>query len=399
MFIKVLCRSYLALLSFWLYGCGNEPINPNLLTIEILIQETDFEILKSKREEALEIGMLISNTRDLVDAQILINDSSYNARIRLKGDWLDHLENDKWSFRINLKGKTWNGLDEFSIHAPKIRSNLDEYVLHQFCVKEGILAPKYEFVNVVLNHDTMGLYALEEHFDQQMLVNNNRDQGVIVKFSENGLWKRRRETGKSFESFNESFEKAEIRAFSMKQIEKDTALNIQFQKAKDLLEKYQSSNFTASDIFNLPVLARYYAITDILRSHHATIWHNMRFYFDPTVNLLEPVMFDGYTPKGIDEPWYHITHYHFARNEKREQKGSIYDSEKNIFTNDEFVRHYKKELNRMTKRDYLETILNNILIKSREYQKAINLIDEDYNYDIDYIYNNAKKIRKAFKFE
>ena len=52
----------------------------------------------------------------------------------------------------------------------------------------------------------------------------------------------------------------------------------------------------------------------------------------------------------------------------------------------------------MTKQDYLDTILNSILIKSEEYQEAINLLNEDYNYDINYIYNNAKKIRKAFKF-
>ncbi|MBL4655201.1 MAG: hypothetical protein JKY33_05205 [Bacteroidia bacterium] len=124
----------------------------------------------------------------------------------------------------------------------------------------------------------------------------------------------------------------------------------------------------------------------------------MRFYYDPTLRLLEPVMFDGYTPKGIKRDWYHMTHYHFARNEKRKQKGPIYEAEKNIFYNDEFVKYYKKEINRMTKQDYLDTILNSILVKSEEYQEAINLLNEDYNYDINYIYNNAKKIRKAFKF-
>ena len=41
------------------------------------------------------------------------------AKLRLKGDWLDHLKGDQWSFRVETASdKSWNRLKTFSIQNP-----------------------------------------------------------------------------------------------------------------------------------------------------------------------------------------------------------------------------------------------------------------------------------------
>ena len=60
---------------------------------------------------------------------IEINGKKYKADIRLKGDWIDHLTGDKWSFRIKLKGdKTIQGMKKFSIHHPITRGFINEWI-------------------------------------------------------------------------------------------------------------------------------------------------------------------------------------------------------------------------------------------------------------------------------
>ncbi|MBL4655542.1 MAG: CotH kinase family protein, partial [Bacteroidia bacterium] len=236
MLIKFSNRSLLVTIICCLLSCSDDRINHELKVINIRVKQSALVKLAQEREEALQFGMLISNPDDFVEAKLLINDTVYKAKIRLKGDWLDHLEEDKWSFRINLKGKTWNGLDEFSLHAPKIRSFLDEYVLHQFCLKEEILVPKYEFVYVTFNDHSWVLYALEEHFDEQMLVAQRDSKGLILKFSEDTLWNRRHELGIGNQNFTKGFLGANIEAFSKKKIDQNSVLQFQFKNAKKLME-------------------------------------------------------------------------------------------------------------------------------------------------------------------
>ena len=55
-------------------------------------------------------------------AEIRWADRSVRVKLRLKGDLPDHLEGDKWSFRIHTRdGNAIMGMRRFSIQAPKTR--------------------------------------------------------------------------------------------------------------------------------------------------------------------------------------------------------------------------------------------------------------------------------------
>ena len=52
---------------------------------------------------------------------------------------------------------------------------------------------------------------------------------------------------------------------------------------------------TTSEVFDLNLLAKYFAIVDLVNAKHAAAWHNIRFYYDPFQSKLVPIGFDGDT--------------------------------------------------------------------------------------------------------
>ena len=131
----------------WINSLSNEIDN-----IYIDIKFSDFNKLVKKREEALRKEVLISNKDDFVNATIRNNERKINARIRLKGDWTDHLKDPKkWSFRVKLKNdEVLYGMNKFSLHHPYTRNYIWESVFHKF-LKEKEL-PFFCMVWLHLSH-------------------------------------------------------------------------------------------------------------------------------------------------------------------------------------------------------------------------------------------------------
>jgi hypothetical protein len=144
--------------------------SPQSLHIEI--KSKGLKTLHSKREKAINDGLLITEKDSWVKGTIsgLKKSKDKKIKLRLKGDWLDHLKGDKWSFRVKVAdSEKWNNLSVFSLQDPSTRSHLKEWVLHQWFKKENILTTEYDFINLKINETSKGLYVYEEHFDKSIL--------------------------------------------------------------------------------------------------------------------------------------------------------------------------------------------------------------------------------------
>ena len=269
------------------------------------IDSKSMRVLEKKRKEALAAGLLIQGKKDWVDAQMSDSNRVFPVKLRLKGDWTDHLQGKKWSFRIALKkGRSWNRLKTFSVHTPSTRYHLHEWLLHEFWKREGVLTTYYDFVRLGLNDKELGLYALEEHFEKQLLERQHRREGPILKLSEEGFW-----LGINRQLANHGYQKqddlmaimerknAPTKVFNEKTIRKNPTLDAAWKTASILLEGFQQGTLGVEDVFDLDKLAKYYAIADLFNAHHALTWHNQRFYFNPVLGKLEPIGFDGFGAK------------------------------------------------------------------------------------------------------
>ena len=74
----------------------------------------------------------------------------------------------------------------FSLQSPKRSAWINEWILHQWYKYEG-LALRYEYVKLYINGKSYRVYALEESFDKELIENNHRREGPIIKFDESLL--------------------------------------------------------------------------------------------------------------------------------------------------------------------------------------------------------------------
>ena len=287
----------------------------NFKSIQILFKEKRFNKIKAKRDEALTVGVLQTEDNDIVPAVINYNGEAYKADIRLKGDWTDHLEGDKWSFRIKLKnGHTIMGMRKFSIHHPGTRGYLNEWLYHKAIKDKGIMGLRYGFLEGFLHVDLkeldtvltkeVGLYAIEETFDKRLIENNQRKVGVIFKLTEDDMWKESakthelaRSTGTSATGkYNPRYgkeNKMTITAYGLKGIFEDEALNKQFILAKNLLNSYKNGQLPISEVFDVEVTAKFTALANLFGGVHGLTPHNLRFFYNPITSMIEPIAFDN----------------------------------------------------------------------------------------------------------
>jgi hypothetical protein len=279
----------------------------DLATIFLDIPFDSLLSIEEKRTEALISGILLTSDDDFVPADMHLNDGkSFPVKIRLKGDWTDHLVGDKWSFRIHVDDSQQAvlGMRRFSIQAPETRNYEKEWIYHQNLLQEGILTPRYYFINVVQNGKYHGIYALEESFTEDLLESQNRREGPIIRFNEDLLWKNWENLNYQDPNLQETIQQigkfwltdagaSEITAFRQNHFTQDELLSGEFFAAIELLYSFSEGLLPGEEVFDQELWGKYFALTDLWGAGHATAWHNLRFYYNPITGLLEPVVFDA----------------------------------------------------------------------------------------------------------
>ena len=271
----------------------NTTTDSKIPTIVIDIKFKNWKKLEQSRNNALKEGLILKKEKKFVKASIRYNDQLIKAKVRLKGDFTDHLEGDKWSLRVKTKKDDHLfGMRSFSLQNPKTRGNLGEPLFLEMLRKNGILAPRYLFVNEIINGNKIGVMALEEHFSKEILEANERKESVIIKLDETLFWENK--ANNNSDSYH-NYTAASISAFNEKRIEKSSSLKSNYRVAVGLLRSFISGSLKASDVFDVELLGRYLAIVDTWGAWHAVAWHNIRFSYNPYTAKLEPIGYDGGT--------------------------------------------------------------------------------------------------------
>jgi len=354
--------------------------NPRRITIDIRYK--NFQKLEYKRQIALAMGNLFVTGDDYVPANIRYKDKILKARIRLKGDHIDQLEGKKWSFRIRIRGeKTLWGMKQFSIHHPKARHYISEWIFHQALKREDIISLRYEFVDVILNGKHLGIYAMEEHFEKRLVEHNQRREGPIVRFNENLLWNEivqiAQFPGAKRNGYGD-YLASDIDAFQTGKILSDPASYSQFIKASSLLESFRRGELKTSEVFDIHKLAVFFAITDMMCAFHGARWHNTRFYYNPVTSLLEPIGFDADSGGQIDSLC------------STKDDRPYYET---LFNDEAFFREYMTALERVSNPEYLDSFFSAIKDKLKNNLNILYREFPYYSFKRHVLYQNQRYIR------
>lgn len=362
--------------------------------LRIKLSNDNFNKVKSKRTSALEQGLLFSSKDDLVDGNVRIDDKSYSAKLRLKGDLLDHLNGDKWSFRVQLKkGEEWKGMKNFSIHNSMARAHISEWVMHRLFKDEGIMTPAYDFIKVELNEKELGTYAYEQHFDNQLLKYNDRLIGPILKHNDDSYWENVQKYLDPFPWIDASY----IELFN-KENSKDENFKMLFNRGRSMLNDFIHERKTPGEVFDLDKLTTYYALLDLSHSLHSQIFTNIRFYLDPITGKLEPIGFDCFGSKidNVAPGWNAVgegVNERYA-NQPENNIENIYQF--HLLKDPEYFEMYMEKIYHYTSPEYL-------IEKQKEYGKEINSREvfirsdesyRDYEFLWDQLFNKARFTRK-----
>ncbi|MGK0352162.1 MAG: hypothetical protein ACJAYX_002845 [Planctomycetota bacterium] len=236
-----------------------------------------------KRREALAAGLLETGSRDMVPGALTVGGRTVKVKLRLKGDWTDHLMGDKWSYRIEVRGDEHVfGMRRFSIQAPETRGYQGEPVYFRALQALGVVVPRYRFVEVTLNGTRIGRMALEEHVGRELLEHSERRDSAIVQFDESLV----------FHGVDD-YRVAPIIVFEPGRLAKSPSLSAHRDTARALLHGFVRGTLRPSQVFRVDELAAYLAAAELFGSHHCLRWHNLRFYFDPVYGRLGPIGYDG----------------------------------------------------------------------------------------------------------
>ena len=155
------------------------------------------------------------------------------------------------------------GMKSFSIQSPNTRSFLNEWVIHKLFEKEGVLTTRYSFMPVYINGVEIGVYAIEEHFEKQLLESKDKREGPILKFDEEGVWEMALNYGGNGWNTIPYYDAASILPFKKKKTIKSKSLKQQFIIGQNLLYEFKTHQKNLKNVFDVRNISKYLSLIHI----------------------------------------------------------------------------------------------------------------------------------------
>ena len=364
-------------------------LNDSIHDFYLKIKDSDFDRLKLERDLALKESYLPDCLQSYHQAELKYNNQKFNAKIALTGGLKEHFNHiNKWSFKLKLEnGKKIKGMSKFAFIYPKARGYLTDWVAYKLLKARGGIGLKVGFCDVHINKKYFGLYYIEERFGNHILKNNGLENGIIFRMK---IALKTENIGTSF-NFNTN-----LKFYNLKNILSDSALKSQLSEIKQLWFSFYSGTREAKEVFDLKKFATVFAVSDLMNSKHGYSVHNLRFYYNPTTKLFEPI---GREWMDIDSGPPENKKFGSLTIEGELSENVQWDNVylknliiETLYKNVTLQEMYIKELEVISERKYLDSILKNNDTELNIYINKIKNYDSTYNFPYSKLYKNQKSI-------
>ncbi len=338
--------------------------------MQLKLSKSDYNFLKEKRQVALDRGLQINEGDNYVDCEVMVGNEKVNGKMRLKGHMTDHLQGEKWSFRVKTK-KEILGMYRFSLQHPGTRNYVYEWIYHQLLKHEGIIYLFYDYINLKLNNKDLGIYAIEEHFGQHVLKRNNRPKGMIVRWNPNLYWEGRIDEfqntylDEEYSNYVSSF----VEPYNKGKMFKDTALLNNYLTCAKLLYEFRAGFKKTSEVFDVDKMAKFHAIIDLVGGHHSLDWSDVKLYYNSNTKKIEPVGYESFSIRKTEA---------IAGQRNYNSYDSLhYDYHNQLFSDIIFYKAYIQNLERIAQESYFHNFID---IIQEEYNKKVGIIAKEWPY-------------------
>lgn len=359
--------------------------------VSIRIEQQDYQQLEARRQIALERGMIINEEGSYVPAVLTYKEKEIKIKLRLKGHMTDHIESDKWSFRVRVKGKeNFMGMGLFSLQHPGTRGYAYEWIYHEMMKREDIIALRYTFVSVELNGKDLGIYAVEENFDEELIENNQRKKGPVMRFDPDLYWVDRYNGLIRDRVMLEpaTFQSANLQPYREEKVIADSSMRESYLRALGLMEGFRRGRLHAHEVFDINRVAKFHAIIDLVGGHHSLDWSDIKYYYNPVTDRLEPVAYESFTIL----PSRQISGmYRFAKLEKDDFRDDFHVA---LFSDEKYFREYIKAVERISKPEFLDSFFSEV---DAQLDQNLAILYKEFPYkkfDRKLYYRNQQSLRR-----
>lgn len=266
---------------------------------EIKIKATDFREIHVLSQRLVDQGVMLDRDKKWFPAKLTHNGREYKAKIRLRGDYSPHWIHVKKSWRIKFKkDDMFNGYRELNLVIPSDRGDESEHVAFELARKAGLLVPASGFTQVTMNGVDMGAYFWFDNNSAEMLEKNQYPEGEIIRsrnvISEKGFYPHGLAASDFYPvqgSYNNVIRDDATAGYPMERFWQLMAL---LEEADDATLEQRLPYY-----LNMEKFYKWSAIAWMFGSKHAGGIDNLRWYYDTTSGLFEPMLYDvGVRPVG-----------------------------------------------------------------------------------------------------
>ena len=336
--------------------------NPDRLEIDM--KHLDYEKLAHQVFNARQRGSITEVEKSVeVKAKIRFKGNEYESKIRLRGSFIEHVREDKWSFRVKIKdNNTIDGMSRFSLSSPELRNHIHEWLFQRNLQYEHLINLRYKFVQVYLNGKKLGVYALEEFFNKRLIENNSLREGLILRPDDLD------NNAKPF-------------LYEGNKLLKDSTTAEAYESLWRRIERYKRHEIPVDNLYDINKSAKYFALATIYGGQHGHLKENYACYLNPITNNLEPIGYDSNVSRLLSRYGGQIeaptNAYH----------NSIFANQSTIpylFSSKKFKNKYISQLIKMIQPEYFQNYFSEI---EDELEHNLGILYKEYPY-FDYLARN-----------
>ena len=322
----------------------------------------------------------------VVNVRYSFGECSHKARVRLHGDWKDHINFEKGgklnqSIDVSLQEGSIANIIKFKLLLPITRRYENEIILTKLLRITDFVAPRTSLVPVIIN-GTSSVMLFQEKAAKELIEGMDRREGPLFEGDERFLFN-------NFNDLNTSASHLDLENISFSKITNDNWASSNYVSSFISLNSFSQLQKTymtyGRDLENYILdwkilshnnkrLVNKWAIYEMLlfaaNSSHALIPHNRKFFYNSLESGFEPVYFDG-NPREIDTKWIRqmpdFSKYHYLENKHFETLYQIIKSlDPEVFAEQMEGNLYKPSTEKT------KAIINNLLIKILRLQEEFN---------------------------
>lgn len=229
-----------------------------------------------------------------VKINILDKECSYDAEVRINGDFKDHIEIENLNASLDVKLLNGNilGIVKFKLFIPETRYSDNEIFVTSVLEELNFTVPRTSYINVNINNFGEKIYIFQEKVVKELLEFHSFREGPILEANEKYYWENR-----DVENFNRPMVFAKLLNFNWL-VKNKAYQNIVsdsftlFNKSLFTTKSFADINYHALGENNLETIS-YDAALIALDARHGTIQHNRKFYYNYLNNKFIPIYYDG----------------------------------------------------------------------------------------------------------